>query len=86
MLPWRTGHFSAYCRKLRHRNIVEFYGVAYSSTGEFDSPTGVTMDTMAGRGGGDKTLMLLLEYCEENLEEVVFKNETWQCRWVTYVT
>ncbi|KAL4236331.1 hypothetical protein ACF0H5_004718 [Mactra antiquata] len=50
-------------RKLRHKNIVELYGVCYSSNDD----------------NGDKVLNIVLELCECSLEYALFNDRTKQC-------
>ena len=72
----RTTGFTVYIdfRKLKHPNIVEYYGVSYSDAIDQDHKGYQTPKEITS-----SSLKFFFEYCDNTLQNIVFKNEKLQC-------
>lgn len=60
-------------RKLNHKHIVKCYGVTYSSECADD------VKAVESGSGPKLTLMILLELCDDTLQNMVFKDDSLKC-------
>lgn len=65
-------------RKLKHKNIVEFHGVSYSDT--INSVTGDKAQYRTSKDVTHASLKFLFEFCDDTLQNIVFRTEKLQCK------
>ena len=63
-------------RKLRHKNIVEFHGVSYANV----KNTGAEGQCGSLNDITGATLKFFFEYCNDNLQNIVFNNDKLKCK------
>ncbi|XP_045191365.2 uncharacterized protein LOC123548286 isoform X2 [Mercenaria mercenaria] len=66
-------------RRLKHHNLVEFYGVIFSGRERYNGSHAGLHRQNVGLPLYDNRLMLVLDLCDQSLESLVFGNKDLQC-------
>ena len=63
---------------MKHVNIVEFHGVSYS--GDIDDTSTEKSHFWTSKEVSSSSLKFLFEFCDDTLQNIVFRNERLQCK------